>query len=464
VNGDHQTPVRQPNIIGPRRGRHGRGRTRNLVLVAVAAAVAGVLVVTALILLNKPGERPAAQSQNPVGTVGGGAPASWPSWGFTHTQFTPDAPTGFEQARADLTRQPVAQNQSLMGWGADNPEPSPGRFDFGSLDRRIQLIRDTKGIPVITLCGAPDWMKGGAPGQTDWSKIETAPTPAHYDDFARLAAEVAQRYPDIKYFVVWNEFKGFFSQAKNRWDYEGYTSLYNKVYTALKKVNPQIKVGGPYTPMSSNEKGAGAPSAVAGPWGSVDQRSLDAVSYWLDHKKGADFLTVDASSMPDQANAKLDEFQAVAKFSAVTRWLRGKSDLPVWWAEWYVEPSGAGWTDEHRGAVQAAAMMEFVTSGAATALYWSPQTQTTGDCPGCLWSGTAEGGKETPTLAMLQNFTRWFPPGTRLVSVTSSNPAVRVLAQPHELLAVNTGGDPASTTVNGRKLSLGGYEVRWGNW
>src|SRR5205814_2247029 len=102
---------------------------------------------------------------------------------------------------------------------------------------------------------------------------------------------------------------------------------------------------------------------------------------------------------------------AVGKFSAVTRWLRSKSSLPVWWSEWYVEPSGAGWTDEHRGAVQAAAMMEFAKSGAATALYWSPQTEKAADCAGCLWSGAGAG---TPTLGMLQNFTRWFPPGTRL--------------------------------------------------
>ncbi|OLT10047.1 hypothetical protein BJF78_29420 [Pseudonocardia sp. CNS-139] len=62
----------------------------------------------------------------------------------------------------------------------------------------------------MTLCCAPDWMKGGEPGETDWSRIEVAPDPAHYADFAALAVDVARRYPQVRHFVVWNELKGFF--------------------------------------------------------------------------------------------------------------------------------------------------------------------------------------------------------------------------------------------------------------
>lgn len=457
--------------LGTRRGRHGRSRRRGLVFVALAGAVAGVLSAALLVKItgwagHGGGLQPEAPPRPPAEVVGAGAPPSWPTWGFTHTQYTPDAATGFEQARADLAGLPVPQNQSIMGWGADNPEPSPGQFDFSALDRRVQLIRDTKGTPIITLCGAPDWMKGGAAGRTDWSKLEVAPTRAHYDDFARLAAEVAKRYPDVKYFVVWNEFKGFFDQGKNRWDYEGYTELYNKVYTALKNVNPDLQVGGPYAVMNSNAPNWGPPTAVTGPWGSVDQRSLDAVQYWLKNKKGADFLVVDGAAMPDQRAAGLGEFAELAKFSALTEWLRGQGGgtLPVWWAEWYVEPNGSGWTDEHRAAVQAAGLIELVKGGAATALYWSPQTATNGTCPGCLFSGAAGGGRATPTLAMFQNFAKWFPSGTRLVPATSSDPAVRVLAQKQELLAVNTSPAPVSAAVNGTTLHLNGYEVRWVSW
>jgi hypothetical protein len=194
----------------------------------------------------------------------------------------------------------------------------------------------------------------------------------------------------------------------------------------------------------------------------MDQRGLDAVEYWSRHKAGADFLAVDGSSLPQERAAKVDEFQVLGKFSDTTKWLRALDPkLPVWWAEWYVEPEGSGWSDEHRGAVLTAAMMEFVKGGASSAYYWSPQTAAAADCPGCLWYGPTRGGGGTPNLAMLQNFARWFPPETRLVDVRSSDPSVRVLAQPRQMVVVNTRNRPVSTEVDGCALGLAPYEVRW---
>ena len=92
------------------------------------------------------------------------------------------------------------QNQHIMGWGGGNPEPSPGEYDWESLDRRVDLMRRTGARMVITLCCAPDWMKGGEPGETDWSNLEVAPLPEHYGDFAELCAKVAERYPDVEAF------------------------------------------------------------------------------------------------------------------------------------------------------------------------------------------------------------------------------------------------------------------------
>ena len=84
-----------------------------------------------------------------------------------------------------------------MGFGTLNPEPSPGEFDWCSLDTRMQLVKDTGGKAMLTLCCSPDWMKGGPDGATDWDKLERAPLPEHYDDFAKLAAATVQRYPQV---------------------------------------------------------------------------------------------------------------------------------------------------------------------------------------------------------------------------------------------------------------------------
>jgi hypothetical protein len=462
TDADRTAPLRT------RHGKHGRPARRNLYLLALAAVTACALAATALAALtgHLPGgsgevtvDRPAA----PASRVGAGAPRDWPSWGFTHTQYSVDAAHP-QRALTDLANGPIVQVTAIMGWGVDNPAPRPGRFDWSTLDRRMRTIEQTKGTPVVTLCCAPDWMKGGRAGRTDWNEIETAVERDHFDDFAELSAAVARRYPQVKHFMVWNEFKGFWNPSANRWDYEGYTDLYNEVYDALKNVNPDIKVGGPYMVMNSNAPGwrHGPRSELSGSWGSMDQRNLDAMKYWAEHKKGADFVVVDGHSQPVQREIRLNDFQALTKFSDVTRWVRALvPDLPVWWAEWYVEPDSSGWTDQQRGAVLTAAMMEFIRGGAAGAFYWNPQTTTAAHCPGCLWAGPQAGGAGTPTLSMLQNFARWFPPETPLVDVNVSDPAVRVLAQDRRMVVVNGSNRAVRPTIDGKPLDLAPYEVKW---
>jgi hypothetical protein len=221
--------------------------------------------------------------------------------GVTHTQYSADSwrPRVAADRAVDVMRDTVdIQNQALMGWGALNPEPSPGVFDWRSLDQRIGLMRRVQGsVLSITLCGAPDWMKGGIAGQTRWDDLEKAPTPEHFDDFANLAAQVARRYPDVEYYFVWNELKGFYNPKTNNWDIEKYTQLYNLVYAALKKVRSSIKVGGPYVPMDTwkSRESMSHPSTLGGQWGTVDGRSISAVQYWLAHNSGADFIALDGA-------------------------------------------------------------------------------------------------------------------------------------------------------------------------
>jgi hypothetical protein len=459
-------------------GLTGAGRRRG-VTALLGAGLAG-LVALALLLAMCDGTR-----SEGAGTSGGGIhpPAGPPTgkptaelgFGLTHTEYSADHGEAYARTAADklLSQQSLPQNQAIMGWGANNPEPSPGHYDFGELDDRIDLVRRTGGTPVITLCCAPDWMKGGKAGTTDWSRIEVAPTPDHFADFAALAAKIARRYPDVRHFVVWNEFKGFWNSSRSRWDYEGYTALYNLVRQALKSVNPYIMVGGPYVVMDSfapGDDGNGNASAtLKGPWGAADQRSLDAVDYWLSHNSGADFVVLDGSSMNHDDSLVPDEFAATAKFSALSRWLKQRTPLPLWWAEWYVEPESgkaADWSEQHRTAVQAAAMMELAKGGAAAAFYWNPQKQGR-QCAGCLWTSTelsAQGGQELPMMDLLRRFAAAFPPGSRFKTVSvaaDDRPNVRVLADGKAVLVVNVLDRPINARIDGRSFELPAYGVRW---
>jgi hypothetical protein len=386
--------------------------------------------------------------------------------GVTHTQHTAD-PWNDAQAVACaermLAQQPLLQNQHIMGWGAMNPEPAPGVFDFSSLDHRLDLIRRTRGIPVITLCCAPDWMKGGRPGATDWSQLQVAPEPAHYADFASLAKRIAQRYPDVRYFQVWNELKGFWDRRRNRWDYEHYTELYNLVYDTLKAVNPAIEIGGPYVVMDSFASSSGSNrSMVHGPWGTLDQRALDALGYWLAHKHGADFVTVDAGTATKDAGFNGDAFAATKKISAVAAWVRQRTTLPLWWAEWHVLTPEVARSQRYRDAVMTVSLMRMVESGSSAALLWGPQGKNR-SCAGCLWSDTRVpgGGRSMPFLSTFENFVRWFPPGTKLLASRSSAPEIQMLASSNATLLVNTAGRHLTSTVGGKPVTLHPYQVRW---
>jgi Glycosyl hydrolases family 39 len=393
--------------------------------------------------------------------------------GVTHTQYSVD-PWGdaaaLTRARAVLAATASYQNQHIFGWGGLNPEPSPGIYDWSALDRRMELIRSTGGIPVITLCCAPDWMKGGRPGETDWDRLEEAPLPEHYRDFAALAAAVARRYPDVRHFQVWNELKGFWSDALNRWDHEAYTRLYNEVYDALKAVDPDLKVGGPYVVFDTwHDPGAGGhASSLAGACGVVDQRGLDALEYWLKHKHGADFVTVDASLATRDHGLVTQAATAVQVFDALTRWIRQRTSLPVWWSEFHV---GGGTPDQQPWltAAAVATLLRMAAAGASVALIWQPQDEHEdergGREPGAprLWTSTERpgGGEPLPYATAVARAQLVLADGAGPAWVSWPRPDVGLLRGHRTLLLVHLGGGDVTVEVDGRPLRLGPHEVRY---
>jgi hypothetical protein len=291
--------------------------------------------------------------------------------------------------------------------------------------------------------------------------LEVAPLPEHFADFAALAAAVAKRYPYVRHFLVWNEFKGFFDDERKRWDAGGYTDLYNAVYDALKTVNPGNQVGGPYLDFAGPFDSSHSSPFLRGPWGAVDQRVIDAFAYWNSNRRGADFVVVDGHATTGDGAS--DEFAALEKFAAVDTWLRGQvGSLPIWWSEWYVEPATADWSPQHQVALRVAAMIELASTGAHTVLYWNPRPNGA-DCATCLWTDTwaPGGGQPLPFLTdVLQRFARSFPPNVdrRMVHVGDG---LLALASRWTLVMVNTTDEMVTASVDGHRIELSAYETRW---
>jgi hypothetical protein len=391
--------------------------------------------------------------------------------GVTHTQYSLD-PWGDKTAVAHGTAVLIAttnvQNQSIMGWGALNPEPAPGHFAWRSLDRRVALMRKTNATMVITLCCAPDWMKGGKPGHTNWNRLDVAPYPSHYKDFAALAAAVARRYPDVRSFQVWNELKGFWDAKLNRWNYERYTQLYNDVYAALKAVSPSIQVGGPYVFLDLWIHNPSESSPISGPYGTVDRRDLEVIKYWLVHKRGADFITFDSATKARDGDPR-DWFSATQLYGDVDRWITVHTSLPIYWAEWYSSDDGAkgvpfDWNRQN--ALMAATLIEMARTKTAVELRWQPQGLSC--CPydgnqESIWSDTrvTGGGQPFPFADTAIRFRRYFPPETLLVQTACADRNVEALSSARTLVVVNGDSYARTVTVNGRHIRLGADEVRF---
>ena len=113
----------------------------------------------------------------------------WPRWGLTHSQFSADHG---EQAAVSfladaLQAQTVVQVQPIMGGRQRSGASYLACTTSTASTAESEFIRRSGGTPVITLCCAPDWMKGGRAGDTDWTGIEADPFPEPTPIVAELA-------------------------------------------------------------------------------------------------------------------------------------------------------------------------------------------------------------------------------------------------------------------------------------
>ena len=399
-------------------------------------------------------------------------------------------------------------NQYIMGWGTDDPWPDPMQSEpnnWSTIDKKMNIVLDTGLTSVITLCEAPWWMKGELQqdGTTklltrDDNFAEIAYTSRILDNkmsaWLHLVRRVAERYMvapyNVRYFQVWNELKGYYNPMINNWDMNtsagdpsgpyakhGYTYMYNKVYNTLKDVavakglDPTtVKVGGPYLVMNtwSDVSMESHPSHITKAYGNYDQRDLDALMYWLQHKAGAEFITVDGSNSNHDGINRSDPFTASEKFADVVTWIRsldsraypGAATLPIWWAEWYADANGSS-SDAFTTAVKSYAMIKLLKAGGAVVLEWGGTGEGEGKNSRGLWTptNTADGGQPLPWYSIYKAFKIYFNPGTTIYKTRSSSSDVEALVSPSKAILVNKTPRVLTVTFQNTIVKLNPYQV-----
>ena len=116
-------------------------------------------------------------------------------------------------------------------------EPRPGVYDWTRTDLLLSGLQSHGIAPLVTLYGSPAWANGGLP--ENWAPISTT-------SFAAFARNVAERYPYVHMWTIWNE------PNQRRWLRPTTAATYVKklldpAYTAIHAVSPGSQVAGGVT-------------------------------------------------------------------------------------------------------------------------------------------------------------------------------------------------------------------------
>lgn len=227
------------------------------------------------------------------------------------------------------------------GWGSTE----------ANLDARILEMGVAK-YRVLTACNAPPQFRG--PPSDQWGGLNDRVLPSQHQAYAEWIGAIIKRNnqptftkPRITHVQLWNEGKGYYNGALNRWNYEELTDLQNRIYTEVKKADPLVLCGGPYPALSKDLPGTGSNKAqlgsLNGPWGDCDQRDFDWLEYYFKNGK-FDFVCLDANlgCRPWNPDGSLHDppggaLAAAQFYSVVAWWVRSKigNEKPIWWSEIY---------------------------------------------------------------------------------------------------------------------------------
>lgn len=419
------------------------------------AAFAGVglfIMLSSFLLLSIPAYSQSIKTDEPVIVTVDRTPIGTSSFsmGVTHVggKWEDGDPQAVTRARELLASGIKFQNQHIMNWGVGNPEPSPGVYNWTSLDKRVELMRSMHATMILTFCSAPGWMNTTGEdvphlvSPNHWADARVKDE--HVNDYAELCKQVALRYRDVKYFQVWNEFKGYYDTITKNRDYVRYTNFYNAVWDAVKSVRPDALLGGPYNASLSSA------------------RSIEVFDYWYKNKHGADFICFDSwiAGYPPtgEVSEEAKKMTLTDHFAKIVDQYRAKTDLPIWISEYY-----GGWSSnpQFTAANHASCYLHCVLSGTFLGLLWGPDNQRWN----YLFTSTkaAEGGQPSPHYQVVKIFNTNFGPGTRLFKTQSSSPDIEALASDTKTLLINKRDANVEVRLNGKKIMMTPYEVRLEN-
>ena len=394
---------------------------------------------------------------------------------LTHNSFKyPKNTAAVARAEGFLREGVDCIGQFTMDWGAGNTCPEKGRYDFRKLDERVNLIHRLGKKVVLTFCRCPAWMR-----REDADKgVDAAPRQDMYGEFAHMAADFIRHYESIGKSIyavnVWSETRGYWSKSLNRWELEDYADLYNAVYDSIKKVNPIVKVGGPFMHIESSPKGKN----MALFDGSISPTDRQALAAFLQKARALDFFSIDRNLKENADNTPYskDEILKYTAFNGVVHaqvrdLLKERfADVPVWVVDnqclkghYPTDVEAAGLASMYRW---------HLLGGAAYVDKWQPEDEGSESsdaqqiAPEGMYTHTDSdnGAQPLPTFYVFKAFRECFPPGTEILSCTSSSEWVEALSSRRHLMLINKHGfsHRIDVTFGQKKISttLEPFEVK----
>lgn len=224
---------------------------------------------------------------------------------------------------ADMARRQVAAFKKLglqwlrLGLHWMLIEPKAGQFELKDVDRMMALVRNENLRSITTVVGTPRFLSSAPAGDIGEKHFDKFP-PRDPKAYAQRLMQLAQRYPQVDVWQVWNEpnIPGFWLPKA---DPQGYAKLLAPAVMGLRAVQPgkPIAMAG----MAYYSQMYGRSGLMLEDMGKLGAYGLDLIVAYHPY-----------SAEPEGADDGSRDFLTHAPF--VNKWLRAAGVKQIWATEW----------------------------------------------------------------------------------------------------------------------------------